>query len=376
MESSKGDDLSIIDCHVHFTDVGSDGKILEIINKASLKKMNLLSTMDTMKLNFNPELIYMKIFYPHLFYTFGALEYPVRIYSGTNLDLSRIKRISLVKQVDELVDIGFDGIKMLEGHAWWRKHVGPLNSKRYKEYFRYVESLRFPILAHANASGLSEKYVSETEPRPYDKRQYPLRVRDAGWYHPLLKKARLEVADILKACPNLKIIFAHFGGLSKYPEQASEVLDGYKNLHLDVTPGYMMYNWSEKREEWREFFIRYQDRIIFGSDVSSSQSVDAAVALINRIRKFLETGESVIWGAIPKKEPTIGLNLPEQVLRKIYAENFERVVGKNPRELNLEPAITKCERMAKMMNEAGPWHPSAKNTAEHVENLLRQRLKE
>ena len=376
MKSSETDNPPIIDCHVHFTDVESEGRILEIMGKAPLTRMNLLSTLDAVKLNFNPELIYMKRLHPHLFYTFGALEYPARIYQGTNLDLKRIERTSLPEQVDELIDIGFDGIKMIESHAMWRKHVGPLNSKHYKEYFKRAESLQFPILFHGNATGLSRR-STDTGPRSYDRTQYPLWVRDSGWYHPLLKKARLELADVFEHCPNLKVIFAHFGSLAYAPpEQTPEILDRYKNMNLDVTPGMMMYNWTQRRDEWREIFLKYQDRILFGTDVFSSNRLDVAVDLIQRVRRFLETEEPITWGFQPRREPTIGFNLPRHVLRKIYAENFERIVGKNPGELNTEAAIAKCQRMEKMMREAGPWPYSVKNTAEHVGNLLRQNMKE
>jgi predicted TIM-barrel fold metal-dependent hydrolase len=376
MVDSRTLDLPILDCHVHFSDLDSDRRFLKIIEQAGLKGMNLLSTIDAMKLNFNPELIYMKKTYPHLFYIFGALEYPTRLYSGTNLDMRKIKRTSLVKQVDELIDIGFDGIKMIEAHARWRRHIGSLNSKRYKEYFGHVESLQFPLLMHARASGLCN-ITHEAELRRYDKKQYPLWVRQSGWQHPLLKKARIEVADMLQSCPDLKVIFAHFGGLAYVsPRQTPEILDNYKNVYLDVTPGMMMYNWTQKRDEWREIFIKYQDRILFGTDVSSRQSLDVAVDLIYRVRRFLETDEPVTWGFMPKREPTIGFNLPKHVLRKIYAGNFERIIGKSPRELNVGAAITKCEKMSNMFKEAGPWPYRTKNTAEQVRNLLNRNTRE
>jgi predicted TIM-barrel fold metal-dependent hydrolase len=375
------DTFRVLDCHVHpgialprAAYIEGEIKYLDLINKASLDKMNLLSTLDAVKLNQNPDLIHAKLMHPHLLYIFGALEYPTIIYSGTNLDLKKVKHISLVKQVDTLVNIGFDGIKMIEGHARWRKYVGPLNTKKYKEYFKHMEAIQFPIIAHAKATALSTSYVNETEPRPYDKKETPLRVRQAGWYHPLLKKERWEIADVIHDCPNLKIIFAHFGGLSRFPEQASEVLDRYKNVYLDVTPGYMLYDWSENRETWRELFIKYQDRILFGSDASGSISTDQSAERIYRIRRFLETDEPQIWGAFQKREPVTGLTLPKHVL-KIDAENFERVVGETPKKLNIEQAIPLCERMARMMKEAGPWY-SVTNIAELLENALKKRLKE
>ena len=145
---------------------------------------------------------------------------------------------------------------------------------------------------------------------------------------------------------------------------------------MDVTPGMMMYNWTQRRDEWREIFLKYQDRILFGTDVFSTNSLDVAMDLIHRVRVFLETEEPVTWGFQPRREPTIGFNLPKHVLQKIYAENFERIVGKNPRKLNVESAVAKCRRMGRLMSEAGPWPYWAKNTAEQVVNLLSEDKKE
>ena len=92
----------------------------------------------------------------------------------------------------------------------------------------------------------------------------------------------------------------------------------------------MIYNISRRRDEWREFSIKYQDRIFFGTDIATWQ-IQEAVARIWLVRKFLESDEEFFTPNTADElltryeEPFVGLNLPEEVLRKIYAENFMRL---------------------------------------------------
>ncbi|MCX7014076.1 MAG: amidohydrolase family protein [Candidatus Sumerlaeota bacterium] len=76
----------------------------------------------------------------------------------------------------------------------------------------------------------------------------------------------------------------------------------------------------------RDFFIEYQDRILFGSDMP----IDAA--MYRCYFRFLETRDECIrypdydgsWG-VPRF-PIHGLGLPDEVLKKIYRENARRTI--------------------------------------------------
>jgi len=359
-------DSPIVDCHVHFENVENADLILSIMKEANFKRMNLVSVISSTRVNFNPEEMYMKAAYPEAFYIFGALDY-----SSVLRDLGKVEP-SLTKQVDTLIDIGFDGIKMIEGKPTVRKLLNiPFDSQFYKDYFKYLESLQYPILFHVN------------DPEEYwDPEQVPPWAKQKGWCYdetyPTREKLYKEIENLLENCPNLKVIFAHFYFMSGDMERVSQLLDSYKNVYLDITPGpSMYYNFSAKREDWRTFFIQYQDRIIYGTDINDKMTLENAVNLANRVRKLLETDEPVIWRAYPKKkEPLIGLKLPAHVLKKIYAENFEKMVGSKPKTINLEAAIKECDRLAKAIakcKRAEDTAPSTEleNPAEHVKSLLK-----
>lgn len=152
---------------------------------------------------------------------------------------------------------------------------------------------------------------------------------------------------------DLRVIFAHFYFLSGDISAASALLDNYKNVYLDITPGIeMYYNFTNNRSSWRDFFIKYQNRILFGTDASSEQNVESALARIWFVRNFLETdsdfsmpreSDSLLKGP---KESFIDLSLPRSVLEKIYYDNFKNIVGQMPRKLNLDLAVEECYRIA------------------------------
>jgi len=364
--------LPVVDCHVHFGNIKSADLILSIMKKAQFKRMNLVSVINLTSVNFNSEEIYMKATYHDAFYIFGGLDY-----SSILMGFDRVKP-SLTEQVDTMIKIGFDGVKMVEGKPFVRKFLKiPFDSQFYKEYFEYLESLQYPLLFHVN------------DPEEFwDPKRVPEWAKRMGWYYdetyPTKEDLYREVGNILERCPDLKVIFAHFYFLSGDMERASSLLENYRNVYLDITPGSeMYYDFSAKRDEWREFFIQYQDRILYGTDINSEMTLERAANHANRIRVFLETDEPIMWGSYPTKdEPLRGLSLPEHVLKKIYAENFERIVGEKPRDLNLEAAVEECERLAQVTVKLGEkkvkvpkWmsvEKRIKNPAEYVASLLKR----
>ncbi|MEM3041898.1 MAG: amidohydrolase family protein, partial [Nitrososphaerota archaeon] len=219
----------IIDCHVHFEDIDHADLMISILKEARFERMNIVSAVSSFRVNFNPEAIYMKTVHPEFFYAFGGLDYS-SVSSG-----SGEAEPSLIKQVDAMRQVGFDGIKMVEGKQTERKRLNiPFDSKFYKEYFEYVESLQYPLLFHVN------------DPEEYwDLDQIPSWAIQRGWFYdetfPTREQLYNEVGNVLENCPDIKVIFAHFYFLSADIERASKLLDDYKGVHLDLTPDPVMY---------------------------------------------------------------------------------------------------------------------------------------
>ena len=83
------------------------------------------------------------------------------------------------------------------------------------------------------------------------------------------------------------------------------LMDLYPNLYGDLSAGSGANSISRDREFGREFMIRRQDRLLFGTD-------------------YLQPGQEV-----PQFELFDSLNLPAEVARKIFRGNAERVLKLN-----------------------------------------------
>ena len=116
---------------------------------------------------------------------------------------------------------------------------------------------------------------------------------------------------------------------------------------------------GDARVNFMYFFIKYQDRIIFGTDIMKLAEIKTSMNRVWVVRNFLESSkefytpkgseEILFW----HKEPFCGLGLPENVLRKIYYGNFQKMWGKKPRKVNLELAIKQSqERKEKIVLKA------------------------
>jgi predicted TIM-barrel fold metal-dependent hydrolase len=77
----------------------------------------------------------------------------------------------------------------------------------------------------------------------------------------------------------------------------------------------------------RDFMIEYADRILFGTDAGTwktSEETNKKAEAYNRAFRILETDE-MVEGSFFSNEPIKGLNLPREVLEKIYYKNAVRI---------------------------------------------------
>ena len=144
-----------------------------------------------------------------------------------------------------------------------------------------------------------------------------------------------EVEKVLARHPRLPVIFAHFYFLSADLGRASRFLIEHPTVCFDLAPGVeMFHNFTVDPAKTRDFFLEFQDRIIYGTDSMDQFFVDqdSGRARIFMVRRWLETEDvfDVPPDPImtPDTRPAIkGIGLPAQVLQKIYLENFTRLAG-------------------------------------------------
>jgi predicted TIM-barrel fold metal-dependent hydrolase len=94
----------------------------------------------------------------------------------------------------------------------------------------------------------------------------------------------------------------------------------------------VQYQSNRNRDQVRRFFIRYQDRLLYGTDLTQEPGASAqeirqeAHAVWLRDWSYLSSDRVQSVPALDA--PVAGLALPRSVLRKIYAGNAERWFGR------------------------------------------------
>jgi len=144
-------------------------------------------------------------------------------------------------------------------------------------------------------------------------------------------------AEALEEHRNHPWLGAHMGGNPENLPRLQELLDRFPNLVLDNSATrWMVREISKHRDEAREFVIRNQDRILFGSDQVSGddRGFDFLASRFWAHRKLWETaynGPANIFDPDlpPDRQPTLrGLALPDAVIQKVYHDNAVKLLAR------------------------------------------------
>lgn len=140
------------------------------------------------------------------------------------------------------------------------------------------------------------------------------------------KAAILAARDHLVAeNPKLRLVGAHLGSMESDVDEITKRLDRYPNFAVDMAarvPYFML----QPRDKVRAFLIRYQERILYATDLVVMPQDDTGKAIQNWTStyeqdwKFFATDQSVEY----KGNTYQGLKLPVPVLRKLFHDNAVR----------------------------------------------------
>lgn len=306
----------IIDAHVHVFGNGLQGvhDMLAFEQEQGYAACNFLSCECMGDAAQNALGIYLKLVAPAN-YAFGGLTY------RCDMDFAQ--------ELDALWEIGFDGMKMVEDKPSVRKELGvPFNDPRYDAFYAKLEQMQIPLLAH----------VADPE-ECWDREKIPDWCYDAGYYYgdgtyPEKETIYAEVEDVLSRFPRLRVYFAHFFFMSADLERLDSILERYPNVGLDIVSGTEMYwNFAERPEDWRRFFLKYQNRILYGTDNSNLYQEEEIrnARITGRLQQEFLSSNGIVhaW-----EHHTQGIHLPEPVQDKIYSGNFLCLTGGNPRPID------------------------------------------
>lgn len=202
-----------------------------------------------------------------------------------------------------------------------------------------------PVLAHVQALGLplighqGEPYncwlplerMTTGNDRSYF-REHP---QYHMYLHPELPSYEEQMAArdrMLERHRGLRFIGAHMASLEWDVDRLGAFLDAHPGAVIDLAARMtqVQYQSHRDRERVRGFFIRYQDRILYGSDLTFAPDVDAAT-----FRTEAHAAWASDWAYLATDEvqhvedidaDVVGLQLPRAVIDRIYYGNAQRVL--------------------------------------------------
>jgi hypothetical protein len=144
-------------------------------------------------------------------------------------------------------------------------------------------------------------------------------------------EAQMAARDaMLDGHPGLRFVGMHMASLEWDVDVLARFLERYPNANVDLAArmGQLQYQSGRAREHVRQFLIKYQDRLMYGSDLA--QSSEQGDRLFNRDvdtvwRRDWRYFVSADSFAVPELDgPVRGLSLPRAVVDKLYRINAEK----------------------------------------------------
>ncbi|HUX94193.1 MAG TPA: amidohydrolase family protein [Bacteroidales bacterium] len=245
-----------------------------------------------------------------------------------------------ITTLNEHVGKGARGLKVLkELGLHYVDSKGDLinsNDDRLAPIWEEAGRLKIPVLIHqADPSGFFEPVTPENE-------HFESLIKFPSWSFAdpkfprktdLLKRRD----DLVKKHPGTIFILPHFGNYAENIQYISDLMDECPNVYIDFSA--RLDELGRQPYTTREFFIKYQDRIIFGTDMPAN--IDTSVDMYRNYFRFLETYDESFYtpdydGTFGRARwPICGIGLPGEVLKKIYHENILRIIPSLGSEISL-----------------------------------------
>jgi predicted TIM-barrel fold metal-dependent hydrolase len=132
-----------------------------------------------------------------------------------------------------------------------------------------------------------------------------------------------ERNNLFKRHPKTRFIAAHFGWHANDLARAASMLDTYPNVVVEA--GAILYDLGRQPRAAHDFFVKYQDRILFGKDSWQPEEFPYYWRVFETRDEYFDYYRDyhAFW-------KLYGMDLPDAVLKKLYYQNALRVVKGMP----------------------------------------------
>jgi predicted TIM-barrel fold metal-dependent hydrolase len=310
----------VIDVHTHFSSDLNPTVLIEKMDELGIKAIINLSG------GYGEEL-------DRMLEKFSRYD-PRRLIIFCNLDFSEIDDSGFSEQMVAFLSAahakGAKGLKIFKNLGLTVKdkagQIVAIDDVRFDPIWAKAGELGMPVLIHTADPVAFFKPADRFNERLMQLKRHP----DWSFYGSAFPKRETIIAQrnrVIARHPNTIFIGAHVGNSAEDLMKLGTLLESYPNLYVDVAG--RVAELGRQPYTARKFLIKYQDRVLFGTDRYPGKSIQPRYKIYYRFfqtqdeyfdyyeHPFPPTGEWKIYGIF----------LPDEVLEKIYFKNAQKLLG-------------------------------------------------
>lgn len=243
-----------------------------------------------------------------------------------NVDFERVGTddwgVKAAVQLEQDFKNGARGLKIFKSLGLRYKDINgnrvAIDDKRLDPVWAKCGELGIPVLIHAadpksfwdDMDSSNERWL-ELKTRPRRKRSA---TNPAPW-----EQIIQEQHNVFKKHPKTNFINAHMGWYANNLGKLGELMNEMPNMYVGIAA--VIAELGRQPQNARAFFIRYQDRILFGKDSWKPEEFSTYFRVLESNDEYFPYYKKyhAFWSMY-------GLNLPDEVLKKVYYKNALRLV--------------------------------------------------
>ncbi len=250
--------------------------------------------------------------------------YPGRFVVFANVDFSDIGDPEFgalaARRLEEDVAHGAVGLKIFKSLGMSiRDAAGErvrVDDPRLDPIWAMAGELGIPVLIHTADPAEFWQPMDEHNERWLELELRPRRKREPP---PTWEELIGEQHRMFRKHPETTFIAAHLGWLGNDLGRLAATLDSIPNMNVGL--GAVIYEPGRQPRFARQFFVRYQDRILMGKDSWAPDEYPTYFRVLESADEYFPYYRKyhAFWRMY-------GLHLPDEVLRKVYYENALRII--------------------------------------------------
>lgn len=227
-----------------------------------------------------------------------------------------------VNVIREAVAKGAIGLKVYKGLGLTNKDSKGnrvrVDDERLGPIWEVCGELSIPVLIHSADPFQFWLPKDNQNERWFELKEKPKRYYGDSDFIPPFEEIINEQHTVFERHKNTTFINAHFGWMGNDLKRLGNHLDKYPNVHTEF--GAVIAELGRQPKTARQFFIDYQDRIMFGKDKYDKEEFYTYFRVLESDDEYFNyfRKRHAFW-------KMYGLNLPDEVLKKVYYKNALRL---------------------------------------------------